>query len=288
MKLSDPEFVKRLETLALLARRVLSGSLRSDRKTLKRGSGTTFADYAEYKLGDDYRNIDWNIYARMESMVVKLFELEEDASVYVLLDLSPSMTPKLDFAKKLAAALGYIALHRHDRLSIYGFSDSLRPLLESSHGRAKIFPMLDALERAETFGAGTGLTECVRQFQIRQRRPGICVLVSDFLSPDGLGPALDCLLWARNDVHCIQTLDKDEVRCLERGDMELQCVESGALRRVTVGAAEAKRFEEAFVSWNEGLKSVCAKKGAGFSSSFSEIPFEDVVQGILRRGGLLS
>jgi len=81
MKLSDPEFIRRLEMLALLARRVLGGSLKSDRRTKKKGSGTTFADYAEYSLGDDYRNIDWNIYARMGSLVVKLFELEEDASV---------------------------------------------------------------------------------------------------------------------------------------------------------------------------------------------------------------
>ncbi len=288
MKLSDPEFVKRLEMLAMLARRVLSGSLKSDRKTLKKGSGTTFADYSEYNYGDDYRNIDWNIYARMESMVVKLFELEEDATVNILLDLSPSMAAKLDFAKKLAAALGYIALHKHDRLAIYGFSDSLQSVLERSHGRAKIFPMLDALDRAEVFGSDTSLSSCMRQFQLRQKRPGICVVISDFLCPDGVKPTLDCLQWARNDVYCIQTLDKAETLCPWRGDMELECVETGALRRVTVGAQEAKRFEEAFAAWNEEIKSACAKQGAGFSSTFSEMPFEDVIQGILRRGGLVS
>ena len=75
MLLTDPEFIKRLEMLHLLSRKVLGGTLKADRKSNKKGSGILFADYAEYNYGDDYRSIDWNIYARLEELVVKLFEI---------------------------------------------------------------------------------------------------------------------------------------------------------------------------------------------------------------------
>ncbi len=287
MRLGDPEFVKRLEMLALLARKLLSGSLRSDRKTLKRGSGTTFADYSEYKLGDELRHLDWNIYGRLETMVVKLFEIEEDATVSVLLDLSPSMAAKLDFSRKLAAALGYIALHRHDRLAVYGFADGLRQIFAPGRGRSRIFPMLEALERTELFGSATDPALCVRQFQARSRRPGLCVLISDFLAP-GLKEALAHLRWARDEVHCLQVIDPAELSCQFRGDVELRCVESGASKTVTVGEAEARRFAELFREWNQTVADECARQGIGFSSALSDEAFEDVIQNILRRGGLLS
>jgi len=148
--------------------------------------------------------------------------------------------------------------------------------------------MLNALERAQTFGSDTKLGECIRQFQIRQKRPGICVIISDFLAQESLKDDLACLQWSRNDIYCLQTLDKDEIRCDIRGDVELQCVETGATRRVTISMLEAKRFEEAFANWNEELKNDCAKIGVGFSSTTNETPFEEVIQGILRRGGLVS
>lgn len=288
MKLTDPEFIRRLEMLAILARRVLGGDLKSDRRSRKKGGGTTFADYAEYNYGDDYRNIDWNIYARMESLVVKLFELEEDVTINILLDLSPSMAPKLDYAKKLAAALSYIALNNHDRLVLAGLADSVEPIMPPCHGRGKIFTMLETLEAASTFGSDTAISPCVRKFQMRQRKPGVCVIVSDFFSPCGFKEGIDCLRWARNDVFCLQTLDKSELSCEWRGDIELECVETKARRKITVGHEEARRYAEAVADWNQSIKDHCARTGSGFVSATTEIPFEEVIQGILRRGGLLA
>lgn len=94
--------------------RCWAGRFESDRKSTKKGSGITFADYAEYHLGDDFRSIDWRVYARFEQLVVKLFEIDEDATVYILLDESHSMKSKFLFARQLGAALGYIALHMLD------------------------------------------------------------------------------------------------------------------------------------------------------------------------------
>ena len=85
--LTDPTFIRKLDGLYLLARKVLGGSMQADRKSSKKGSGITFADYAEYHPGDDFRSIDWRVYGRFEQLVVKLFEIDEDATVYILLNL---------------------------------------------------------------------------------------------------------------------------------------------------------------------------------------------------------
>jgi len=286
--LTDPEFLRRLETLFLLTRKVLGGSMHADRRSTRKGSGINFADYAEYHPGDDYRHVDWNIYGRLGSLVVKLYELEEDITVHLLLDCSRSMEAKSMFARQVVAALGYIALASHDRVSLYSVSDKLDVLMRPSHGRGKVFPMLRTLEAAPLVGDTTDLAGCARAFQQHVKRPGVCVLVSDFLVPDGYGEAIKLLKWGRHDVFCIQTLSPDEIHCDWKGDVELECVESGARRKVTITASEAARYEKLFETWNADLKRECARRGIGYVQAFSDVPFDKVVEVILRNGGLVA
>ncbi len=286
--LTAPGFIKKLETLALLSKKVLGGDLKADRKTNKKGSGTTFADYAEYSFGDDYRNIDWNIYARLENMVIKLFELEEDVRVFILLDISPSMRKKMLQAKKIAAAISYIALNHLDHLTIYGISDQLKTLVKPSHGRNRIFPMLETLEAVECEGHDTNFRESLKTFYMRHRRPGICVVISDFFVPDGYSRTLDHLMWNRHDVFCIQLQHPDEQQCSNRGDIEFKCIETGATKRVTVGAREAAQYATAMQQWNSDLQQNCAKQGIGLAAASTEVPFEEIIRHILLRGGLVA
>ena len=286
--LTDPEFLKRLETLYLLTRKVLGGSMRADRRSTRKGSGINFADYAEYHYGDDYRHVDWNIYGRLEALVVKLYELEEDVTVHFLLDCSPSMETKSLFAKQVAAALAYIALSCHDRIHIHSVADKLGTILRPAHGRGKVFPMLKALEDAPLSGDNTNLSICARTFQQQVKRPGVCVLVSDFLVPGGYSEAIKLLQWGRHDVFCIQTLDPAEMECCWKGDIDLECCESGERQKVTITAAEKARYEEAIRNWNAGLKQECARRGVGFVQAFSDVPFDRVVEVILRKGGLVA
>ena len=170
--LTDPAFIRKLESLYRLARKVLGGSMQADRKSTKKGAGITFADYAEYSVGDDFRSIDWRIYARFEELIVKLFEIDEDTTIYILLDQSHSMRHKWLHARQMAAALGYIGLHCLDQVCAYGAADKLRPLLATARGRGKALPFLQTLEQADTFGEGTDFTACCREFQARRRRRG--------------------------------------------------------------------------------------------------------------------
>ena len=286
--LSDPAFIRRLNSLYLLARKVLGGTLQADRKTTQRGAGVTFADYAEYYYGADYRAIDWRVYARFETLVIKLFELEEDATVYLLLDSSRSMESKFLYARKLAAALGYIALRSLDRLAVYGLADRLNPLLDPCRGSAKTLAFLRGLETATTFGGDTDFTSCARVFQARHRRRGIVVVLSDFLFPGGFEEGLRYLQYHNHQVFCLQVQDENDTRCDLKGDVELECVETHSRRRMTVTSREARLYEQAVVEWNDRLRQCCARSGIGLASTSTAPPFETVIQGLLRRGGLVA
>jgi uncharacterized protein (DUF58 family) len=286
--LTDPAFIRRLDSLYLLARKVLGGSLQADRKTQQRGTGITFADYSEYYHGADYRAIDWRVYARFETLVIKLFELEEDATVYLLVDSSRSMASKFDYTRKLAAALGYIALRSLDRLAVYGLADRLDPMLEVCRGSAKTLAFLRALDGAETFGGDTDFTSCARVFQARHRRRGLVVVLSDFLFPGGFEEGLRYLQYHNHEVFCLQVQDENDTRCEWKGDLDLECVETGQRKRVTVTPREARRYEQAVVDWNEALRQCCVRTGIGLASTSTAAPFETVIQDLLRRGGLVA
>lgn len=286
--LTDPAFIRKLDGLYLLARKVLGGSLQSDRKSTKKGAGITFADYAEYHLGDDFRSIDWRVYARFEQLVVKLFEIDEDATVYVLVDASHSMKSKFLFARQLGAALGYIALHMLDQLCVYGLADKLNPLLEKCRGRGKVLPFLRSLDEAQTFGGDTSFTACAKEFMARHRRKGLIVVISDFLFPAGFDDGLKLLQYHKHDVFCLQVQDDADTKCDWKGDVELTCVETDQRQRVTITPREARLYEQAVADWNAGLKKSCARRGIGLASTTPEIPFEHVIQDILRRGGLVA
>jgi len=286
--LTDPAFIRRLEGLYLLARKVLGGSLQADRKTTKKGSGITFADYAEYNPGDDYRSIDWRIYAKFESLIIKLFELEEDATIYILMDCSESMESKFLYSRQLAAALGYIALNTLDRLCLYGLADKLDPMLEPCRGRGNVIPFLRSLENASTFGNDTDFTACAKEFQARRKRKGVVIVISDFLYPSGFEQGLKFLQYHRHDVFCVQVQDKNDQKCDWKGDVNLQCVETGQTQNVTVSPSEARAYEAAVAEWNEDLRKACARYSIGLASTTPDVPFEQVIQEILRRGGLVA
>ncbi len=288
MLLTDPEFIRRLELMAILARKVLNGELKADRKSNKKGCGTIFADYQEYNIGDDLRNIDWNIAARLEQFVVKMFELEEDLAINIIVDLSPSMKSKENFVKQLAASLAYISLINMDRLTIYGISECLHTILKTSHGKGKIFPMLNSLQDAELYGHKTDFETSMKELQLQRKRPGVCVIISDFLVADGYQSSLDLLQWSRNDVFCIQVLDPSETICSIRGDINFECTETGRQKKVTITPEIAQKYAECVQIWNDNLKKECARRNIGLIQTTTEQAFEDVVQNILRRGGLVS
>ena len=286
MSFTDPKFIRRLESLYLLSRRVLGGSLQADRKSRQKGTGITFADYSEYNFGDDYRAIDWRVYARTEELFIKLFEMEEDATIYLLLDTSHSMQSKLIEAKQLAAALGYIALNCMDRLVTYGMADKLQPIQEPSRGKGAVLPFLKNLEAYETFGSDTDFTTCIKSLQARHIKKGMVLVISDFLYPNGFDDGLRLLQGLKHDVYCLQIHDPADLDCEWKGDVLLECVETKKTNKVTITKKEAEAYKEAVLEWNNDLKKACMKRGLGYLQTTSMEDFEQIVSNIIRKGGL--
>jgi uncharacterized protein (DUF58 family) len=288
MLLTDPAFIRKLESLYLLARKVLGGTLQADRRSTKKGAGITFADYSEYSYGDDHRAIDWRVYARLESLMIKLFEIEEDVTIYFLLDSSISMKAKFLYARQLVAALAYIALHSMDKIVIYGMTDRLKPITTPTLGRGKTLEVLAALENAEVFNGTSDLDAAVKTLRQWHPRRGLVIPVSDFFFPGGFEQPLKFLQWNKNEVFCIQTQDADERLCKLKGDVEIECVETAARRKITITGSIASAYEMALQNWNASLETFCARNGIGLISTTTEIPFDVVIQRILRRGGLVA
>ena len=158
----DEAFLRQLERLLLLMRSPVRGGLKGGRRSVKRGQSVEFADYREYTLGDDLRQLDWNVYARLERLFVKLFVEEEDVTVTLLLDASASMATghpsKLVFAKRAAAALGYIGLASEDRDR---GQRADRPDRPSAGGAARLRPRVPAAGRPVGDRASRGPTDLV-------------------------------------------------------------------------------------------------------------------------------
>ncbi len=284
MNLTDPDFIRKLESLYLLARHARAGILNADHKSVRKGAGIIFSDYHEYSHGDDYRAIDWGIYARMDQLMTRLFEVEEDTHIYLFLDQSISMVQPFDLARQITAALGYICLNQLDRLAVFGIGQTMVPLLELSHGRGKTFSLLRALTDAACEQHDSCLNEMVRQFLARRYRKGIAILVSDFFFPDGYADALARLQWAGFDVCCIQTLDESVLSCDWKGDINLTCAETGMERTVTIGPSEQQRYRQAVATWNDALQGECARRGFGFIRAMNGTPFDEILTGLLRSG----
>jgi uncharacterized protein (DUF58 family) len=289
--LFDDEFQKRLEVLALISRRVFAGRTRAERRTRKDGAGIEFADYRAYYAGDDYRQIDWNVYGRIERLMLRLHEQEEDLSVYLLLDCSGSMAfgapPKLDYGKKLAAALAYVALNHLDRVSIIGLRAGTNQRLAPTRGKSRIFSVFDFLRPLQATGP-TRLADALGTFVAQHKRRGVAVLISDLYDPAGFEEGINRLRYARFEAHVIHVTDAADAAPRLRGDVELVDAETGESRPVTITPTLARRYEQAYAAYVQRIASFCAQKKVGLFSLDTRTPPEEAMLRILRRGGLVA
>src|SRR3712207_5227898 len=154
--LLEPQFLARLEQLELVSRKIFLGLMKGERRSKRKGQSVEFADYRNYVKGDDLRFLDWNLYARLDRLFLRLFMEEEDLHFYVLLDNSLSMDfgapTKLHYAKQVAAALGFIGLVNLDRVKVEAFKDRLVQSLPALRGRRSLWRLLDFLDKLQPAG----------------------------------------------------------------------------------------------------------------------------------------
>src|SRR5438093_3446565 len=185
--LFDSAFLRQLDRLALLTRRAMAGDMQGERRSPRRGSSVEFADFRPYSVGDDFRRIDWNLYARMERLFLKLFVAEEELTIHLLVDNTASMDwgepNKLLYARRAAGAFGYIALSSLDRVTVAAFGDKAARQLPGVRGKRGALPLFDFLQKLPAGTSGSLLGTCRRYIQT-PRNAGPLLLCSDLMDPN--------------------------------------------------------------------------------------------------------
>ena len=288
--LLEPEFLRKLERLAIAAKRVQLGMTKGERKSKRKGSSVEFADYRDYVQGDDLRHVDWNIYARLDALYLKLFQEQEDLTVHLLIDASLSMgfgTPaKLEFACKLAAAIGYVGLVGYDRVSVEAFSEGQARRMRPVRGRAsamKLFSFIQAIEARGT----TELERACRSHVVRNRATkGIALIISDFFDPDGFEGCLRRLTQSGSDLYAVQVMAPEEIDPELSGDLKLVDCETSSFTEISVSRALMKRYKKNRDGFCESIRRFCLARGIGHFVVSSATPVEQLTLDVLRRGGM--
>jgi uncharacterized protein (DUF58 family) len=289
--LFDSNFLKKLEYLSLVSRRVFRGSILAQRRTKQLGGGIEFADHRQYTPGDDFRYLDWNIYARHGDLLLKRFQEEEDLHVYFLLDCSRSMEygkpSKFDLARQVTAALAYIALADLDRVAVVAYSDQILADFPLTRGKARILPLLNFLEDLKPQGTQTDLARVATGFVHRTQRRGLAIVVSDLYDPGGYERGLDLLRHRRYEAHVVQLFDRREAEPDLLGDLELVDVETQSGRKVTVTERNLRQYRDIYNAFQESIQTYCRNYGLSCTRTPADVPFDELILRMMRLAGAI-
>ncbi len=288
--LFDDDFQRKLDYLAIVSRRVFAGRMRAERRTKKSGSGVEFADHREYQPGDDFRYLDWNVYQRFDKLLLRLYEEEEDLAIYFIIDASGSMAfgdgKKLRYAKRICAALAYVGLANLDRVCIVSTSDKVMERMPETRGKARIFKVFRFLKELEPAGA-TNLEDALKTFVAQHKRRGLAVLISDLYDPAGFEKGINVLRYNKFDPFVVHVVDPNEEKPKLFGDVLLYDCETGDEREVTVTAKVLDRFKEIHREYTQEIERFCATRQVPYTRADVNIPFDELILRVFRRGGFL-
>lgn len=292
-RLFDESTLRKLEQLTLIANRVRSGVMKGERRSIKRGTSIEFADYRNYSRGDDLRRVDWNVFARLERPFIKLFEEEEDLAVHLLIDASASMDwpkegadgqHKFKFAQRVLAGLGQISLSSGDRLTITALGSDA--IWGPYRGRGRMLTLLDFISGLQAGGL-VDLNAALRDYALHSSRPGLCIVISDLLSPTGFQDGVGALQNRGHEVTLIHILSPDEVEPQLTGDLQLIDVETNVAQSVTVDVPMRDMYVQRLLAWRDEIAAYCLRRGVHYATVETSTPWEELILFELRRLGVV-
>jgi uncharacterized protein (DUF58 family) len=275
-----PDFLAQLERLSLASRRIFRGRVKGERRSPRRGHSVEFCDYRAYGVGDDLRYVDWNAYGRLDRLHVKLFVDEEDLCLHLLVDASASMDfgrpTKLEYAVRLAAALGFVGLVGLERVGVGILRDRISEGWPPARGRNQFPALLDFLTNVRPAGT-TRLNEALASYAMRARESGVAVVISDLLDPAGYDAGLRALLERRFEIHLIHLLDPEEMAPELAGDFRLTDAESGEVRELSVDREALRDYRERLHGFLERAEAFCRAQEIGYHRVVTDTPVEAFV-----------
>jgi uncharacterized protein (DUF58 family) len=287
--LFDEAFLRRLEQLELASRRLTAGRMKGERRSVRRGQSVEFADYRNYAAGDDLRQLDWNVHARLEKLFIKLFVEEEDVTVHVLVDASRSMDfgepNKLDFARRAAAALAYLGLAHLDRVSVAFLGDGRASAMRALRGKGRTLELFEFLS-ADRHERLTGLADAARAYASRLRGTGPLLLLSDLMDP-GYLDALRDLAGTRCQLSVLHVLAPEEIDPEVPPDARLVDRETDQGVDVTGDADLNDRYRARLAEWQEEVATFVGRRGGAYVTVPTDLDLTDLLFDVLRRRRVL-
>lgn len=292
-ELFDAAFLDRLRVLALRLRKRRQLMRRGAQSSPATGFTREFKDYRHYTPREDYRAIDWRLYARLEKLFVRLYEETQELNLHILIDDSASMAKpypeKRRQALRFAVALAYLALSAQQRVSLYSMSDSVRQDLPPMRGQGNIEKVIQAVMKMKFEGV-TDMHRCFEEFRPSRQRFGIIFIISDFFGHEigSAGEAVARVAAWPGENHLLQIVHPEEREPSLEGEFELTEVESGERRRFWLTKRDAQRYTETFDAFCDHLARECATRRIDFMQVGSEEPFEERFLDLLARGSALA
>lgn len=285
MKLNSST-INRLKRLHLVAQQIKAGSIRGDRRSTQRGQSIEFADYRNYVPGDDLRQLDWNVYARHNHPFIKLRENEEDLAVYLLVDGSKSMDwgsddeNKFTYACRLAAGFSVISLFTGDQLwlDVPGTGLQIGPM----RGQGNLLRILEALGQIAP-KEQLNLYETSRQFSGSRNRPGLVILISDLLLPDGYKDGLKNIQGYGHEVILLQTLCPEEINPSLDGELRLVDIETEAYQEVNIDRGMRRVYNQRLKDWQAEIRNFCNKRKIRYFNIDTSLSWDQFLMYEMRR-----
>ncbi len=290
----DEDFLARLQGLHLIAKRLKGASPAAGRRGPRTlGDGLEFADHRAYSPGDDVRFLDWPYYARMEKLLLRLFHEHSESDVAILLDASGSMAPerggrKFHHARRIAAAMAYVAMGGGRRVVIQPFGQELGKSMRCGRDRAKIHAVLEFLTGLSPAGP-TDLRQCARRFDARTHDVGTVLLISDLLDSDeSLSDALSLLANKKRQVVVLHVYSPGEADPPLGGSVRLRDAETGREMSLHITAALRRSYRRRWGDFCDRMEKTSRMHRAIYISAGSDLGFEKLILQTLRRSGVLN
>jgi uncharacterized protein (DUF58 family) len=282
-------FLRQLDQLTLLNRRTYYGQMQGERRSSRRGQSVEFADYRSYVPGDDLRTLDWNVYARLEKLFVKLFVAEEATTIHFLLDASQSMgfghPSKWFYAVHLAGALGYLALASMDQIKAAALEKGDLYLMPVMRGKRQALAWFNWLQAQRPCGQAL-LGPMLRSYAARGRPVGPAFLISDLLDPSW-EEGLTALCHHQFEVTVLHLLSSQEVNPDLEGDLQLIDSETGHAIEITADYDLLLHYRHRLTAWQEQIRSFCTRRGIHYVFIETSWPIETLLFSLLRRQGVV-
>jgi uncharacterized protein (DUF58 family) len=284
----DQKFLEKLERLTLHWQKSFPGLVGGRNPSRLSGPGQEFLDHRHFHHGDDLRSVNWRAYLRLEKLFMKMFQVEPRIPVRLLLDTSESMSTgspsKLDYTRRLAAALCYVGLVRLDNICLQPFNNGLDETFLCTGGRHRFMPAVNFLTGLKPSGK-TDYLKIARDFASTYPQRGLLIVMSDFLDDAGAEKPLQYLADYGHELFLVHVWSPEDREPLWDGEMELIDAETGDRLEIALDEKARTGYTTAFDDYSKALNTLANRSGGRYVGLSTSTQLDDAIFGALMRSG---